>query len=165
MGVKKEIPDVRAIVVGDGPERERLMMMAKALNLKKNVVFTGFLPYERVIALMKASKVFVLPSRREGFGMVVLEAMASGLPVVTLNTPMNAARFLVENGRGGVVVEENKFGRALMSLLVGEALRRKMGKRTKGSRSVADGRGQPTYGWRRLSVPTLRYTKPCSSAF
>ncbi|EEB73821.1 glycosyltransferase family 4 protein [Thermococcus sp. AM4] len=102
--VKREIPDVRVVIIGDGPERKRLERMAKGLGLEKNVLFTGFLSYENVIALMKASKVFVLPSKREGFGIVVLEAMASGLPVVTLDEPMNAAKFLVEKGKNGFVV-------------------------------------------------------------
>jgi len=115
--VKEELPDVRAMIVGDGPERKRLEHMARNLGLEKNVLFTGFLPYKRVIALMKASKVFVLPSWREGFGMVALEAMACGLPVVTLNAPMNAARFLVEAGKNGFVVDESQLSGALASLL------------------------------------------------
>ena len=126
--VKEELPDVRAVIVGDGPERGRLERMARNLGLEKNVLFTGFLPYERVIALMKASKVFVLPSRREGFGMVVLEAMACGLPVVTLNAPMNAARFLVENGKSGFVVNEGQISDALASLLFDKVFLKRIGR-------------------------------------
>ena len=47
--------------------------------------------YDDLIGYMKSSKVFVLPSTREGFGMVVIEANACGIPVVTINHPMNAA--------------------------------------------------------------------------
>ena len=49
-----------------------------------------------LIGYMKSSKVFVLPSTREGFGMVVIEANACGIPVVTVNHPMNAAVDLVD---------------------------------------------------------------------
>jgi len=131
--VKKEIPDVRAVVVGDGPERKKLEELSDRLGLKNNVIFTGFLePYDHVISLMEASKVFVLPSRREGFGMVVLEAMASGLPVVTLDAPMNAARFLVGSGRSGFVVGAEELGRVLLALLDDIKLGREMGRMMKG---------------------------------
>ncbi len=126
--LKSEMPDVKAVIVGDGPERAKLEGIAKALNLEDNVFFTGFLPYERVIALMKASKVFVLPSRREGFGMVALEAMACGLPAITLNAPMNAARFLVEEGKNGFVVDESQLSDALASLLFDKVFLKRIGR-------------------------------------
>lgn len=152
--VKKEIPDVQAIVVGDGPEREKLERLSSILGLKNNVAFTGFFQsHDDVIALMKASKVFVLPSRREGFGMVVLEAMASSLPVITLDAPMNAARFLVENGRSGFVIEAGEFGRALLALLDDGKLGRKMGMIGK-SQAVR-------YGWENVVRAWLAYlTRP-----
>ncbi len=115
--LKAEIPDFRAVIVGDGPERGKLENLSRELGLNENVLFTGFLrDYADVIALMKSSKVFTFPSRREGFGMVVLEAMASGLPVVTVNHPMNASRFLVENGKTGFVTSLSweEFASALM---------------------------------------------------
>ena len=131
VGVKKEIPDVRAVVVGDGPEREKLGRLSERLGLEDNVLFTGLLKSkEGVAAIMKASKVFVLPSKREGFGMVVLEAMASGLPVVTLDAPMNAARFLVEDG-AGVAVGADELGVAILTLLGDKKLGRKMGAKGK----------------------------------
>lgn len=71
--------------------------LTNELDLKGNVEFTGFLEdYQDVIAHMKSSKVLVLPSVREGFGMVVLEANACGVPVVVVDHPMNAAKDLVK---------------------------------------------------------------------
>ncbi|MCC7565030.1 MAG: glycosyltransferase family 4 protein [Methanomicrobiaceae archaeon] len=100
--VRKDIPDLRAAIVGDGPERSALEHMARDLGLSAAVTFTGFLPGDdAVIAAMKAARVFVLPSTREGFGMAALEAMACGLPVVTVDHPQNAARDLVAPGATG----------------------------------------------------------------
>ncbi|WP_099209487.1 glycosyltransferase family 4 protein [Thermococcus henrietii] len=115
--LREEFPDFKAIIAGDGPERRKLELLARELGIGDNVTFTGFLKdYRDVIALMKASRVFAFPSRREGFGMVVVEAMASGVPVVTVEHPMNASMHLVENGRTGFVVplSEEFFARALM---------------------------------------------------
>jgi glycosyltransferase involved in cell wall biosynthesis len=90
------IPDIRAVIVGDGPEKDALHRLVRERHLEKNVTFTGFLDDpDEVTALMKASKVFVFPSIREGFGMAALEAMACGLPVVTVDHPQNATADLV----------------------------------------------------------------------
>jgi glycosyltransferase involved in cell wall biosynthesis len=90
------IPDIRAVIVGDGPEKDALHRLVRERHLEKNVTFTGFLDDpDEVIALMKASKVFVFPSIREGFGMAALEAMACGIPVVTVDHPQNATADLV----------------------------------------------------------------------
>ena len=100
--VREGIPDLRVLVVGDGPERLALERLARDLGLAGAVRFTGFLPrYDDVIAAMKASRVFVLPSTREGFGIAALEAMACGLPVVTVDHPGNAAGDLVVEGVNG----------------------------------------------------------------
>lgn len=82
----KLLPDYKCLIVGNGPEKERLKSLAP-----NNVEFKEFLDYKELIAIFKSSKVFVLPSRREGFGMVALEANACGLPVVTIEHKMNAA--------------------------------------------------------------------------
>jgi glycosyltransferase involved in cell wall biosynthesis len=97
---------VRCLVVGDGPERDRLRALARELGVTEYVTFAGALPHaEDVFAVMKAAKVVVLPSVREGFGMVALEANACGVPVLTVAHPANAAADLVEDGVNGWVVE------------------------------------------------------------
>jgi glycosyltransferase involved in cell wall biosynthesis len=67
---------------GDGPERERLHALASALGVAEQVVWLGPLSREAVGEEMRAADAFVLPSRLETFGVVVAEALASGLPVV-----------------------------------------------------------------------------------
>ena len=104
--VREEVPDLRALIIGDGPERPALEALAHDLGLAGAVTFTGFLPdYDAVIAAMKASRVFALPSTREGFGIAALEAMACGLPVVTTDHPGNAAGDLVVEGVNGFCCE------------------------------------------------------------
>jgi glycosyltransferase involved in cell wall biosynthesis len=96
---------VRGLVVGDGPERRRLERLCAELELTSSVTFTGsLLSSGDVLSAMKAAKVLVLPSTREGFGMVVLEANACGVPVITVSSPSNAATELIHDGRNGWIV-------------------------------------------------------------
>ncbi len=100
--VADETPDLRCLIVGDGPEMAPLRALTRQSGLRDNVFFTGFVEaYDDLIGFMRTSKVFALPSTREGFGIVALEANAVGLPVITVDHPMNAARDLItpETGR------------------------------------------------------------------
>ncbi len=81
------------------------MKLAKKLAICENVEFAGFQEYEALIGKVKASKRLVLPSSREGFGMVVIEAFACGVPVVTVREKYNAAQGFVNDGVDGFVVE------------------------------------------------------------
>jgi L-malate glycosyltransferase len=101
--VKADIPDVKALIVGDGPEKGKLKSLVSELGLEKNVDFSGFLEdYNEALALMKSTRIFVAPSSREGFGMAALEANACGLPVVTIEHKMNAVMDLVTKETGAV---------------------------------------------------------------
>ncbi|CAN2536610.1 D-inositol-3-phosphate+glycosyltransferase [Methylocapsa aurea] len=95
-------PDIRVLIVGDGPEKARIKQLVSDLDLASNVTLLGQVEdTDRVHALMKSSKLLVLPSTREGFGLVVLEAHAAGLPVVTLRHEDNAAQELIREGVNG----------------------------------------------------------------
>ncbi len=101
--LKTDMPDIRCLVVGEGPERPRLEKMAEELGLTENVRFLGHVEdHDDVIALMKASKVFVLPSTREGFPNTILEANASGLPVLVVIHPKNAGAWAIRNCENGL---------------------------------------------------------------
>jgi glycosyltransferase involved in cell wall biosynthesis len=86
-------------IVGEGPEKESLVQLSKRVNAKVN--FVSGLPYEDLISVMKAANSLVLPSNREGFGIVALEALACGTPVITSNAPKNAAKELIVDGVNG----------------------------------------------------------------
>ncbi|HIH75295.1 MAG TPA: glycosyltransferase family 4 protein [Methanosarcina sp.] len=106
--LKREIPEICCPIVGDGPERKALENLTLELGVQENVKFEGFQEYRELIAKIKASKVLVLPSSREGFGMVVIEAFACGVPVVTVREKYNAAQGLVVDGIDGFIVELNE---------------------------------------------------------
>lgn len=99
--VRRAQPELLALIIGDGPEMGGLVQLVRELRLEKNVRFLGFLEdYNRAISLMKSSRLFVMPSKREGFGMAALEANACGLPVVTVEHRMNAVMDLVRPDTG-----------------------------------------------------------------
>jgi glycosyltransferase involved in cell wall biosynthesis len=86
--LKNFIPDIKAVICGNGPERERLLAMVKALGLEKNISFTGELPHQQVLALMQRARVFLHPSNYEGFSTVLSEALYAGAHVVSFCKPM-----------------------------------------------------------------------------
>jgi glycosyltransferase involved in cell wall biosynthesis len=103
--VKKRIPDIKCLIIGNGPERLKLEKLTLDLKLSDNIIFKDFMEnYDDLIGYMKSSKVFVLPSTREGFGMVVIEANACGIPVVTVDHEMNAAVDLIVEDVNGFKV-------------------------------------------------------------
>ena len=108
--VKKQFPNITLTIIGKGPEEENLKQLVSESGLKANVRFVGFVEENKLFSYMKASKMLALPSSREGFGMVALEAKACGLPVLTVDEPQNAARRLVTNGIDGVITKADSSG-------------------------------------------------------
>ena len=93
-------------IVGVGPEADRLKQQAAALGLGGQVTFLGYLEDEvALFSLMKGSRLFLLPSLREGFGLAVLEALAAGAPTITVNHTDNYAQRLIVEGKTGWVCD------------------------------------------------------------
>ena len=96
-----EFPDRTLLILGDGPEREAIRCRIRDLAIEDKVSLKPFLDsHEKVISLMKSSHVCVIPSTREGFGIAALEALACGLPVVTMDHPDNAISELITEKTG-----------------------------------------------------------------
>jgi len=108
----EECPRLRCRIVGEGPERLRLEALSAELGLADHVVFHDFFPGTEIYGVMKSATVFALPSVREGFGAVVLEANCCGLPVVTVDHPDNAARHLITEGETGFLTDLTAAGLA-----------------------------------------------------
>jgi glycosyltransferase involved in cell wall biosynthesis len=106
--LRERHPGATLLVIGDGPERSNLERLAMSLGVRASVRFVGHLgsPGE-VYAHLKSSRVLVLPSKREGFGTVVIEAWACGIPVVVCDEPENAAVELFDAPVKGRVVASN----------------------------------------------------------
>jgi glycosyltransferase involved in cell wall biosynthesis len=101
-----EFRDLHLLMVGDGPLAAELRAWTRDRNLESRIHFAG--RQHNVAGLMRASELFVLPSRWEGLPNVVLEAMAAGTPVVA--TAVEGIRDLLEDGKSGIVVPSNGEG-------------------------------------------------------
>jgi glycosyltransferase involved in cell wall biosynthesis len=97
------IPELRATIFGDGPERPAVLALVDELGLRDAVEVPGFVATETVEAAVEQALCMILPSRREGYGLVVIEAAASGTPSVVVAGPDNAAVELIAEGENGVV--------------------------------------------------------------
>ena len=116
-------PDVRLTIVGgDSGFRQELEGLSKRLGVSDNIVFTGEVSSEDLLEKYREADIFVLPSRMEGFGIVLLEAMASGLPCVAYSIP--SVRTLIEHGKTGLLAEnEKEFFESILCLLKNDCIR------------------------------------------
>jgi glycosyltransferase involved in cell wall biosynthesis len=100
---RERIPELRGEVYGDGPDRGEVLRLRSSLGLDAALDVPGFVAAERVEAALSRALCMVLPSRREGYGLIVVEAAALGTPSVVVAGPDNAATDLVSDGENGYV--------------------------------------------------------------
>jgi glycosyltransferase involved in cell wall biosynthesis len=98
-----EFPDLSYLVVGDGDDRPRLAQKATALGVADRVVFAGWIPDDQKAAHYRLADAFAMPGRGEGFGIVFLEAMACGIPV--LASTLDGSREAVLDGQLGLLAD------------------------------------------------------------
>ena len=124
----KKHPDTHFMIVGGGHQREKLEKLSENLGVNKFITFLGLVSDEDKVLAYNASDIFVLPSLAELEGMVVLEAMACGKPIIISDAPMSASRFFVD-GNGFLFETKNHKDLAeKASQLIGDKnLRQKMG--------------------------------------
>ncbi|MFV8370287.1 glycosyltransferase family 4 protein [Flavobacterium sp. LB2R40] len=124
-------PDWILEIFGKSSEKNNLRVLAEDLHILDNVVFHG--PVQDIIKKYTEASFYLMTSRFEGFGMVLLEAMASGLPCVAYDCPCgpraiiahNEDGFLIENGN------ESEYVKAVQTLIEKEEIRIEMGKKAK----------------------------------
>ncbi|HKP19967.1 MAG TPA: glycosyltransferase [Thermoleophilaceae bacterium] len=100
---RERLPELRAEILGDGPERAELLRLRDELGLRDVVEAPGRVEAARVEEALRRALCMVLPSKREGYGMVVVEASALGTPSVVVAGPDNAATDLVSEGENGYI--------------------------------------------------------------
>lgn len=128
--VRKAVPRAMLLIAGEGPAREPLQQRVAALGLEADVCFAGYL--DRHTALLDcyaAADVFVFASRTETQGLVLLEAMAQGVPIVS--TAVLGTRSVLTPGSGAIVVDEDldAFAAAVTQVLKTPELRRELAER------------------------------------
>jgi glycosyltransferase involved in cell wall biosynthesis len=124
--VAERFPEVELVIIGRGPDRERLERIAAAAGVTERTRFTGFVSDAERDALLAATRVCVCPSRKEGWGLTVIEANALGVPVVATDAP--GLRDSVRHDETGLLVPDGAAGsfserlaRAISDLLGDEA--------------------------------------------
>ena len=96
-------PDMRCEIFGDGPARPEVLEAIAEHGMQEVVSAPGFVERERIDSALRRALCMVLPSRREGYGLVVVESSARGTPTVVVAEPDNAATELVDEGENGFV--------------------------------------------------------------
>jgi len=128
----QHVQPVKLILVGEGPEEEKLKQLVGQFNLGRFINFVGQIPNEKVPQYMVTAYVFVLPSLCEGFPNVLLEAMGSGLPIVATN--VCGLPEIIRDGENGFLVEPKNPGQIAENvslLLEDDELREKISKNNK----------------------------------
>ena len=116
----RDDPAVRAVLVGRGPDLDAVSAQVAELGLAGRIALPGFVETAELERLQAEAAVVVQPSEREGYGMVVVEAAARGVPVVLVAGPDNSAVELVDQGRNGFVAAEPT--PAALATAIGQAL-------------------------------------------
>jgi glycosyltransferase involved in cell wall biosynthesis len=129
----REYPDTRLLIVGRSLsryQREYLAMLknqVRKLGLQRKVTFFDEISRDELIQLYLASSVFALPTRAEMFGLIFLEAMGAGLPIVSTDRPY--IKEILGDGEAGILVDRQKesIENAILTLLGDESIRKKLG--------------------------------------
>lgn len=100
---RETIPDLRAVIYGDGPERPNVLAAIAEHGLEGVVDAPGFVDQDILESALSRALCLVLPSRREGYGLVVLEAISRGTPAIVVAAADNAATEFIADGTNGYV--------------------------------------------------------------
>jgi glycosyltransferase involved in cell wall biosynthesis len=100
---RRRLPDLRGAIFGDGPERPEVLRLRAEHGLQDALDVPGFADSARLEHALRHALCMVLPSSREGYGLIVIEAAAQGTPAVVVAGPDNAAAELVTEGENGFV--------------------------------------------------------------
>lgn len=121
---KLEKHNITFLIGGKGPEIKKLKKLTERLNLEKKIIFTGFIPNEHQVNYYKTADLFVLPSLYEGFGIVYVDALINGLPIVT--TACGGSESII-NKTNGILTETKNSNQLAEAITI--ALKKKWNKK------------------------------------
>ncbi|UCF07804.1 MAG: glycosyltransferase family 4 protein [Thermoplasmata archaeon] len=116
-------------IVGSGEKEKALRQQVARLGIGEHVEFLGYLPDQEMRRQYSKASIFVSPSRYEGFGITLLEALASGLPIVATDTGI--AGSVVEEGKNGYLVDHDQMKEVILGLLRDGSHRKEFGSRSR----------------------------------
>jgi 1,2-diacylglycerol 3-alpha-glucosyltransferase len=125
---KHGISKTKLLIVGNGPARDELVHLVQALGVEEEVIFCGEVNYEEIRYYYKIADVFTMTSASESFGIVTIEALASGLPVLAVKAP--GAMDILTDGFDGLLTDDNieHFAKALEKIIRDPELRERLSK-------------------------------------
>ncbi|KKL50491.1 hypothetical protein LCGC14_2304950, partial [marine sediment metagenome] len=126
--VIKTFHNLKLIIIGDGGEKNHIYRMVLSFNLKANVIFKGYVNKTKKFKLIKNAKILVLSSSQEGFGIVLAEALALSVPVISTNCGGPAD--IIDDGETGYLVKIGDYqdmAKKIILLLQDEKLRKQFG--------------------------------------
>ncbi len=129
--VLEKMPQAELVIVGDGTDRRRLLDLAKSLGIEKNVKFPGRIMPPDVIDIYRSATLFVTASETETQGIVLIEAAATGLPLVAVDA--GAVRELCQNKKNGILCEPRdteQMAKAILKILSDEDLQQRYGEKS-----------------------------------
>jgi len=123
---KRSIDKEKLLIVGNGPAMDELKQLARTLKVEEDVIFAGAISYEEIKHYYKIAYVFTIASTTETFGIVTIEALASGVPVLAVKAP--GAIDILTDGLDGLLVDNDteKFADALEKIIRDPELREKL---------------------------------------
>lgn len=116
--IKKDMPNIKLYLLGDGSERNNLETTIKNNNLEKNIILTGFLSKKDMAEYLQKSKLYIMTSHSESFGLVLIEAMSFGIPCIAFDSA-DGAKELLKNDVGILIEnrDKEKMAKTIIELL------------------------------------------------
>ena len=122
--VYESYPNYELIIYGEGSERNNLELLIGKLDLSNNIKLPGYI--DNIQKHIQNGTMFVLPSRYEGMPNVLIEAMMTGIPTISMDCTPGGPRFLTDNGKRGVLVElgnQNQLTKSIINLIENDEIR------------------------------------------
>lgn len=151
--IKKEIPDIKLFVIGDGKMRKKLEKYVRNNDIESNVKFLGFVPNSYLLRWYNRCQLTIVPSVFEGFGLTVIESLACGTPVIATN--VDGIRSIIKNNKNGILVEygnKKELAGQVVRLLNNPSLRKEFS--IEGLKTIKE-----KFDWDEITLKTLKVYK------